>query len=494
MHHLATQWPYPGCVCPRKLQAMARRTKILIVPGIACLLAAALAAPASDAAAKKVTFRAPVQVSADETQSGAEPSIRAARDGTLYIVAPQGLGSGVRTQDNGGGDVIWRSKDGGKTWEWLGSFDNAAGGGDADLAIDSSGDLWGSGLTLANTTATYSSDDGESWCVNPVGSLDTVVDRQWIETYKDEPFAFMTTGRIGRQSVILSRLELASPPGENQPGCPVVSLTVSVSGTDSYQWPGEIAVDEKNDYVYVAYNTGGATEDDIVVTRSSLDLLTTAHAVVTTTKGDSFDSFVAVDVDSAGNVYAAWNERRPVGADGKLGLTNSYVSVSKNSGETWSKPVRVNKVPTSVFPWLVAGSKGRVAVTYYGTNSKGPSPELVVQEGNPVPQWRVYASYSLNASSANPKYQEVVATPTPMHEGNVCTSGTGCATGTRDLLDYLQLDLDPCGRIVIAYTDNSRDVVDDAGIRSTNAPEFISFVGQKGGPHFYKNPLSGSDC
>lgn len=459
-------------------------------------LGAPLVVPGTEAAVNKVSFADPVAVSANDDQSAAEPSIRVARDGKIYIVAPQGLTSGAtRLQDNSGGDVIWRSDDDGKTWEWLGSFDDAAGGGDADLAPDSNGNLWGSGLTLANTTATFSADDGATWCVNPVGSLDTVVDRQWIETYKSEPFAFMSTGKIATGSVILSRLELAAPPGdEPAAGCPVVSRTITMSGSDTYQWPGEITVDEKNDLVYAGYNTDASIQDKIAVGRTDLTALMAQTFKVATTKGDSFDSFVGLDVDQAGNLYAVWNERRPAGKEGIEGLTNSYLAVSKDSGEHWTKPVRVNRVPTSVFPWVVAGSKGRVAITYYGTKGKGPSPELVVHPDAPIPKWFVYISYSLNALSSDPTYTQVKATPTPIHKGNICTSGTGCATGTRDLLDYLQIDLTPCGKVAIAYTDNSRDVVDDAGVRSSNMPEHIYFVGQDGGPKFYKEPLSPDIC
>jgi len=453
--------------------------------------------PASFGAGSGVTFDKPVQVSADDNQSAAEPSIRSSPDGNLYIVAPTGLG-GVRTEEGGqGGDLIWRSEDQGKTWTYLGSYDQLVGGGDADIASDTKSDLWGSGLTLANTTATFSADNGETWCVNPIGALSTLDDRQWIETYKDEPFAFMTTGQIAQRSIILSRLELASaPPEDPTAGCPVVSNTVVVSEDDSYQWPGEVAVDPANDYVYVTYNTDdeSTVHDKIIVTRSDLTLTENKRFVVATTRGDSFDSFTVVDVDGAGNVYALWTERRPKGKDGRNGKTPSFISVSKDHGETWSQPVKVNSgPPTTVFPWLVAGDRGRVAVAYYGSSSLGPSPEEVVLPERRLPAWKVFVSYSLNATARNPDYQEVRATKS-IHKGNVCTSGTGCASGTRDLLDFFQLDLDACGGIVLTYTDNSRDVVTQEGVRTTNEPEYVYFVGQKDGPRFYTEAINSDVC
>ncbi len=447
------------------------------------------------AATSKVSFGEPVAVSADDAQTAAEPSIRTARDGTIYIVAPTGLGN---TQRNGaestGGDVIWRSDDDGKTWTFLGSLDENVGGGDADIAIDNEGDVWGSGLTLVNTTASISTDKGDTFKVNPVGSLSAVVDRQWIETYKSEPFAFMSTGQSAPEAIILSRLERL--PGD----IPAVSNTIQFSYEQGYQWPGEIAVDEVNDYVFVGWNTVGAdgdNHDDIVVGRTGLQLEDPQVFKVTTTGGDSFDSFAAIDVDQAGNVYAVWSERRAGGGGRKKGATNSYLSISTDSAETWGKPVKLNVRPrTSAFPWVVAGSDGKVAVAYYGTRRSGPSPEDLLIEGRRVPKWKIYVAYSLNATASNPTWTEVSALKIEdhLHKGNVCTSGTGCASGTRDLLDFFQLDLTPCGEIVITYTHNARDVVDANGVRSANMPELVYFVGQKDGPKFYDEPLNAEVC
>ena len=472
-----------------------RRLAILIPLVVGAL--AASATPESTelrAAARGVTFSKPVAVSANAGQAAAEPSIRAARNGNLYIVAPQGLGSS-RPIDDEGGDIVWRSTDGGKNWTFLGSYDDAAGGGDADIAPDRSGDLWGAGLTLVNTTATYSTDDGDSWTANPVTTLDSGVDRQWIDTYRNEPFAFMSTGTP--DDMALMRLELAG-------SAPIVVNQVSVSEVgETYQWPGEIAVDSKRSFVYVAYNNASdsATDEDtlrdnIIVTRTNLDLTETKHFVVAKTLGDSFDSFVAVDTDRAGNVYAVWTERRPKGPDGKRGVTNSYISVSNNKGKTWSAPKRVNKkrARTTAFPWVVAGSRGRVAVTYYGTRRRGPSPEEVTKPTKKGPNWKVFVAYTMRAGRAKPFYRQRLAVPKPIHAGNVCTSGTGCAGGTRDLLDYFQIDLDPCGRMVIAYTDNSRDEVTIGGDRVSNSPELVSFVGQSGGKRFYRKPLNARVC
>lgn len=471
-----------------------RTTAKLVVLSATVVLAGTSQMSTTGAASSRVRLGTPVKVSANSTgQSAAEPSIRAARDGTLYIVAPTGLG-GVRIEENNdsGGDIIWRSDNGGRTWKFLGSYDDVAGGGDADIAPDHRGRLWGSGLTLVNTTATYSDDKGETFAVNPVGQQSALVDRQWIETYRSKPFAFMTTGEIGTRATILSRLELKAG---NTP-VPVDTITVS-RPRDEYQWPGEIAVDERNGLVYTSYNTIGQkrNRDDIVVTRNRLGLGGLKRSKVTTTKGDSFDSFVAVDIDRAGNVYAVWSERRHAKGRARQGRTNSYIAVSRNKGKNFSKPVRLNRKPmTTTFPWVVAGGSGRVAVGYYGTETRGPSPENVARKGKLPPRWKVYLAYSTNATKATRRFTEITAVRKKIHEGNVCTSGTGCASGTRDLLDFFQIDLDPCGRVITSYTDNSRDTVKRGGNRTDNKPELIYFAKQKDGPRFYRKPLRPGVC
>ncbi len=468
------------------------RKSLKLLP-VLVLVALGLVPLTPGSAGSGLTFGDVVIVSHNDTnETGSEPSIRSAPDGTLYIVAPQGLLSKNPDNSEGGGDVIWRSDDGGKTWKFLGSLDNQQGGGDADVAPDAKGNVWGSGLTLANTTSAFSEDRGQSFQTNLVGTLDTVVDRQWIETYKDKPYVFLTTGDIKERNILLSKIRRL-PTG--QPAPP--EQTVTVSGDDPYQWPGEIAVDEKNGFVYVAYNTDddSVVHDKIMVARTDLNLENQKLFKVAVTKGDSFDSFVGIDVDKAGNVYTVWTERRPREVE-KFGRTGSYVASSRDNGKTWGKPVKVNsRARTTTFPWLVAGSGGRVGVAYYGINHRGPSPEDVVIDGRRVPKWKIWVSYSLNGAGKDPSYIEKRATGI-MHVGNICTSGTGCSPGTRDLADFFQLDLNPCGRIVITYTDNSRDTVDESsGERTSNKQELIAFVKQSGGPKFYKSPPpAGAKC
>ena len=134
--------------------------------------------------------------------------------------------------------------------------------------------------------------------------------------------------------------------------------------------------------------------------------------------------FVVADNDSAGNIYLAYAEKQryhtymvslpaanlancntPVNQD----PTANQKAPENNPG--FSQPVQVdrNAVRSTVFPWLVAeGAPGRVAVTFYGTESEG-DPNV----GSFHASWDVYVNESLNALSPTATFSQVKATTHP---------------------------------------------------------------------------------
>jgi hypothetical protein len=151
------------------------------------------------------------------------------------------------------------------------------------------------------------------------------------------------------------------------------------------------------------------------------------------------------------------------------------LAASRDGGTTWSAPVHVDSTPrTTVFPWVTAGDDGRVAVSYYGTDSTGASAENLDDKDA---GWYVWSSFSADYGQT---YAEHRTSPV-LHQGSVCTSGTGCATGTRDLLDFFETDRDANGCLVTAYTDNSRDTVSANGARTGDQATRVAFVRQTSG-------------
>jgi hypothetical protein len=466
------------------------------------MFALALAFPVAAAGALdplRLSFDAPSQVSEGAAYQAAEPSIRVDAPSLtqrIWIAAPTGIGVNTRSLPGTpeGGDLFWYSDDHGYSWhfvtgpEGLGS-PTMLGGGDSDIATGFGPQVYGTGLTLANVTLASSCAEGEdsTFTFNPITVLSAPDDRQWIDTYEDHAAPFgapsfvLTYGNFGLGEIYFNQIQ--------SPGCapPVGSVDIDASmfdcqiGPDCYQWPGNVAVDEKYGDAYVTYNTQGDPDnDDIIVTRidGGASRLSTQADVVrfvaASHRPDTFDSFTVAAVDRGGNVYVVWSERHP-----EKQTTDTMLAVSRDRGSTWTQPIKVNIGPqTTTFPWIVAGDPGKIDIVYYGTGEKGPSPETVPATS----KWKVWMAQSLNELDAKPTFKENPATGF-MHQGSICTSGTGCDAGTRDLLDFFQVDVDAQGFANIAYTDNLNGPPDG----SDPHQELIYFVKQQGGKTLFGN-------
>jgi BNR repeat protein len=156
--------------------------------------------------------------------------------------------------------------------------------------------------------------------------------------------------------------------------------------------------------------------------------------------------FPSVAVDSAtGNVYATWSNASSAG-------TNVFFSSSTDGGATWSTPVIVNIAPanTAVFPWIAAHA-GTVDVVYYGTDS--------VTNGSGA-VWNVYLAQTTDNGGS---FTQSLVNSTSNHSGVICTQGTGCAPGTRNLLDLFEVGIDPVnGLAAIVYVDDTL-TIDSSG-------------------------------
>jgi hypothetical protein len=453
--------------------------RALALGGLTVAMGAAFV-PATSAANAGRHFGRPVHVDMDNPT--AEPSISVAPDGTEYIVAPDGPGVRTPGQTGGqgiGGSLVWRSRDHGRTWSRLGSFDTPTGGGDTDIAISPDGTLYASGLSyLACSTVSRSTDHGDTWLPMPVagcGQAPVVNDREWNATYGNG-IVYSVIGDTVNNQIDLIRSVVTNP-------VVVPSTTMKLSTTADYQWPGTVAVDQRNGRTYTVWNTAGApnncdqsvgsdkcspaqasrTQPDLVEISVLANGATTAPKPLVVAKRtfDTYDSFVDVTLDKAGGVYVVWSERHPAAKE-----TWAMLAVSHDAGRTWARPVRVNRAPgTTTFPWVTAGDNGRIAVSYYGTPAHGYSPQTV---GKTSP-WYVYSSFSTNAGRTFTEYR---TTPV-MHRGAVCTSGTGCAAGSRNLLDFFETDLDRAGCLVTAFADNAVDPTKGA---------VVSYVRQTAGP------------
>ncbi|PYI99879.1 MAG: hypothetical protein DMF00_09705 [Verrucomicrobia bacterium] len=120
--------------------------------------------------------------------------------------------------------------------------------------------------------------------------------------------------------------------------------------------------------------------------------------------------------------------------------------MSSDQGTTWSPAVIVNIAPatTAIFPWIAANA-GRVDVVYYGTTA--------ASKNDPSAVWNTYLAQTTDNGAS---FTQSMASNSPNHVGEICTNGTGCAPGTRNLLDLFKVAINPGdGRAGIIYTDDT---------------------------------------
>ena len=156
------------------------------------------------------------------------------------------------------------------------------------------------------------------------------------------------------------------------------------------------------------------------------------HAPLNTALNNIFPA-LAVD-PITGRLYAAWSDAHTV-----------FFSSSSDQGVTWSPAMAVNVSPanTAVFPWLAAYN-GTVDLVYYGTKASS--------KDDPSAVWNVYLAQTTDGQN----FTQSRVSKTANHVGVICTNGTGCQSGTRNLLDLFQVAIDPQnGKAAVVYTDDT---------------------------------------
>jgi len=439
----------------------------------------------------------------DPFRVGTEPNIAVSPDGHTVYESPI---FGFSTTQS----FLTRSSNGGKTFNVLGlpgvgKLDQCTGGGDSDLQTDAfPGDIYmidlgGAPEVPARVSANRGRTFASSCEANFHDGVNYFTDRQWLSydkkhkvmwyIYRDGVVNTATLPGIGATDIgkqgygeFLKFAPVATAAG--QAGDAQLQFTNICDNTTGDATPCfndvEIAGNPVTDNssssphygtTYLAITRGsGVSIAAFNNTKDSVHEYTTA-------KGTSVILFPTVAVDRSGVVYEAWTD-----------ATNFRVYMSHTVGTNlsrWTKPVVVNGAPvtTTVMPWIVAGSKGRIDIVFYG------SPDLTAPTLNDGP-WYPYMAQSLNAASATPTFHQARMTDHPNHIEPVCLSGLGCTTNTgpagdRELGDFFRVALDKSGRALVSFADGDNQLGGEVAGGPAAAPSFADFVRQSTGPSLY---------
>ncbi len=507
---------------------------------LAALLPLALA-PAAHAA---VGFSHAVVV--DQQRPGFEPDVKVDGTGAVYTSVPFGFST---TQS-----FVWSSRDNGNSYQFVpgniggGKPTTCIGGGDTDLFLDSSGALYFSDLQgLTNISNSMSTDGGAHWSTNCLGAPNTPDDRMWfagtgssaaknLVLYQDYD-ATNTSASGGNQLV-----ETVSTDGTHF--LPVMnsnvgSLTGDCAGaavqdcvTDNEGISGNQVVDPSTGNVYIAHTSteGSSGTPGVRISEGKVSLGTPPSATwsespnldaslcpdptCTDSSGNpeelAGENFASIARDSAGYLYVTFtagpldhNSNDPsfgaLTAPEQIYVVHSLEPAPADPSKvTWSAPQQITgtgaSAGTNTFPWIVAGSDGRVDVAWYhtsevsepGTCASGSGTCTLYGAGSfTKAEWTVDMAQSLGAHDSSPAYSTSQVSESYVKHGQICTNGLGCATGgDRSLGDFLQVTTDNQGRALVSYVfDTSADssAGEDAGpeviSRQLSGPSLLASVG-----------------
>jgi hypothetical protein len=387
---------------------------------------------------------------------GIEPRVKTDALGNLYAAAIQGIPAGTDA---------WKSMDGGTTWQYLGQPDGAQiaaasggrgvglGGGDEDLALTPNGTVYINSLWLGSLTQSTSTDGGHVWTVNPVSSDVPEDDRQWIASHGNNELylTYKQTGALlnGTQTIIAVKSfdgGLTWPQVAN-----VTTPSMGVQPGDQ----GNIEVDPSGNVYTVYFDASGKS---LYISRSSDGGKTWVMKLVYTATSSLVNVFPSLAIDKAGNLYIVYSDSH-----------NVFLTHSTDQAATWSTPVRVSNgsgTKSAIGPWITAGDAGKVNITWWGTPA--------ASNNDVTAQWKVFFAQSTNALQSIPTFAQTNATGV-MHQGAICTNGTGCASGTRNLAEYFAPGLYLDGSELIVYSDDFN-----------NANPVATFIKQTGGSRVSK--------
>ncbi len=401
----------------------------------------------------------------------AEPSVAVAPDGTVWVAA-------LHEQH---GTALWRGHVGGASPTFVGQPDAGVGGDDVALAlgadppISSGAPITGASITITGTRPISAplvpanlyvaalapiTTPVEAWRIAvtscPRGEIVHAFqacvfyprlaygrrDRPWLAAYGRSTvyLSYLTRGDDLLSDHVTARRSDDAGATWRVVGDPVAGITAAAPAP-VHGLSGNLAVDSRDGTVYEIFVAQTPGQDDgdrfnrLVVARSHDGGATWRDLPVYQGRAgeDDANMWPGLAVDAAGHLYAVWSNRHSI-----------LLSSSADGGATWSPARRVDTavmgVRTSVMPSIASGPTGRVALAWYGSDTR--------DNLSPAVRWRVYAAAS---SDGGATFAGTAATDV-VHRGPICAKGDACDELGRQLLDNLGLALDPRnGRAVIAY-------------------------------------------
>jgi hypothetical protein len=426
------------------------------------------------------------QVSPSTETNATEPSVAVDRsDGTVWV-AWQASGTHVARSDDGGRTFV-QTPIVNATSRDLGDVDIRVGG-PSPCSVATSTCIPGTHRVYVTsieelplplqTRLAFSDDRGAHWTINDLAAFNpSFIDRPWLAVYPSRVSANQDQVYVSYHDFSASQINVTASNDGGQTFGPSIDVlgTNGLAFTNSFcnTVPSDIEVDPETGEVYVQWITAdpvaNTTQGCNITQLQNFHQVWVAHSLpavgigpATVTMWDAhmvFDGgpstntdeiFATLAVDDSGtpgvggNIYSVF-------PDNLLALDHFdiWFSHSRNKSVTWSLPVKVDSDKgTHYFPWIAAGSSGRVDFIWLN------SPDYTPSDAEQSP-WFVTFAQTINGNSATSKFNQTSASSSVMHVGGICTNGIFCSlnSGNRDLADSISIAIDRGGSAALAWTD-----------------------------------------
>jgi len=447
--------------------------------GLSLVASIALAAAAAAAGLNGFTRQVspPAQTKATEPYVAVDPS-----DGTVWV-AWQGSGSHVARSDDGGRTFV-QTPIGNAFGNDVGDVDIAVGGPTpctqpTSTCLPGTRRVYQTSLerlpALLQTHLSYTDDRGAHWTTNEIAATNpSAIDRPWLAVYPSSLTANQDKVYISYHDFTVSQINVAASSDGGQTFGPSVDVFAADPNAQVETFcnsiPSSIEVDPRTGEVYAQWITAGPVQNaqgcDISQNQNfhevwiahSAGAFGSGAATLTTwdvhkvfdgpesTNTDKIFATLAVD-DSGragvgGNVYSVFPDNLTSATRWDI-----WFSHSSDRAQTWSTPVKANSDKgTHFFPWVAAGSTGRVDFIWLNSPDETPSDA----EQSP---WYVTFAQTTSGTAATPKFSQSSASSV-MHVGGICTNGIFCSVtdGNRDLADSISIAIDRGGSAALVWT------------------------------------------
>lgn len=388
----------------------------------------------------------------DDVRAGGEPVIAVMPSGTLIVSTHPGW-----THYHPGDDplattdllvpanaqsYLWRSTDGGATWTHVDILpvanvprSTALGVSDPEFTILDDGTICMTDLIgLASSSVSCSSDDGVTWLPGNSVASGGPNDRQWLASTGNE--LYFTANYF-----VDHHIQASNDKGltwERRGDVPCGLDIVSNPHTDHLigGCTNGLTVSEDAGFTWDVRGTGMEFGGQRIMTEPA--------------------------VDAAGNTYMAFTK----------GERELWVGVTPDEGQTWMAFHNITaefaswaldnphgETPNAgsyIWPWISAGSEGRVAVSWIGQYD-------VTSSSSSSGPWYIFTATLLGAHTEMPAVFVNTLTPEPMHVQPICQSGTTCQvssvtgdeSGDRRLGDFFETTIDAEGFLHASWSNTA---------------------------------------